>query len=206
MYDGQGKAAWEMSLDSYGGVRQGKGKPQDCPFRFQGQYEDVETGLYYNRFRYYDPETGSYISQDLIRLQGGERLYGYVHNPNSFVDIFGLNEILSSSINWKGFSSTKDESGRTGLQRHFDKHGSEFGDITQNEYLQKSKAFGREMGDHLQEAREGNFIIKHNPETGEVFVGHAKAREIRSYYKDNGISGDAFEEAKKTAQMKSGCG
>lgn len=50
--------------DSYGGVRQGRSKTPDCPFHYQGQYEDVETGLCYNRFRYYDPETGSCISQD----------------------------------------------------------------------------------------------------------------------------------------------
>ena len=41
------------------------------PFRYQGQYEDIETGLYYNRFRYYSPESGTYISQDPIRLAGG---------------------------------------------------------------------------------------------------------------------------------------
>jgi RHS repeat-associated protein len=50
-----------MALNSYGAVRHGQGKPQDCPFRYQGQYEDVETGLYYNRLRYFDPETGNYI-------------------------------------------------------------------------------------------------------------------------------------------------
>jgi len=90
MYDGQGRATWEMSLDSYGGVRQGRGKAQDCPFRYQGQYEDTETGLYYNRFRYYDPEAGQYISQDPASLRGGIKLYAYAHNPNSYVDEFGL--------------------------------------------------------------------------------------------------------------------
>ena len=49
----------------------------------KGQYEDEETGLYYNRFRYYDPSTGAYISQDPIGLAGGSRLYGYVHDTNS---------------------------------------------------------------------------------------------------------------------------
>ncbi|GIM57749.1 hypothetical protein CAPN006_21410 [Capnocytophaga canimorsus] len=60
------------------------------PFRQLGQYEDVETGLYYNRFRYYSPETGLYISKDPIGLLGGFALYGYVKDTNSFVDIFGL--------------------------------------------------------------------------------------------------------------------
>ncbi|SUB89296.1 Cell wall-associated polypeptide CWBP200 [Porphyromonas macacae] len=43
---------------------------ENCPFRYQGQYEDEETGLYYNRFRYYDPNAGNYISQDPIGLEG----------------------------------------------------------------------------------------------------------------------------------------
>ncbi|WP_158978799.1 RHS repeat-associated core domain-containing protein [Cellulophaga sp. L1A9] len=63
----------------------------DCPFRYQGQYEDVETGLYYNRFRYYSPDEGVYISQDPIGLAGGmPNLYSYVHDSNAWVDPFGL--------------------------------------------------------------------------------------------------------------------
>jgi RHS repeat-associated protein len=90
MYDGQGAIAWEMALGSYGQVRQGKGKPQDCPFRYQGQYEDTETGLYYNRYRYYDPETGCYISQDPMGLVSDYNFYAYVRNPTSWYDALGL--------------------------------------------------------------------------------------------------------------------
>ena len=62
----------------------------DCPFRYQGQYEDSETGLYYNRFRYYSPDEGMYISQDPISIAGGLNLYSYVHDVNRWLDIFGL--------------------------------------------------------------------------------------------------------------------
>ena len=63
----------------------------DCPFRYQGQYEDEETGLYYNRFRYYDPNQGNYISQDPIRLVGNNpTLYGYVFDANIQIDTLGL--------------------------------------------------------------------------------------------------------------------
>ncbi|QPA56734.1 RHS repeat-associated core domain-containing protein [Lysinibacillus sphaericus] len=41
------------------------------PFRYQGQYEDEETGLYYNRFRYYSPTEGMYTQKDPIGLKGG---------------------------------------------------------------------------------------------------------------------------------------
>ncbi|PQL93813.1 RHS repeat-associated core domain-containing protein [Apibacter adventoris] len=60
------------------------------PFRYQGQYEDEETRLYYNRFRYYSPDSGMYISQDPIGLAGNLNLYAYVHDSNTQVDPFGL--------------------------------------------------------------------------------------------------------------------
>ena len=78
-------------MDIYGKVRTFAGRSlNECPFRYQGQYEDVETGLYYNRFRYYSPDEGMYLSQDPIGLNGGMQLYGYVNNPNFLVDKFGL--------------------------------------------------------------------------------------------------------------------
>ena len=61
------------------------------PFRYQGQYEDVETGLYYNRFRYYSPQIGMYISSDPIGLAGNNpTLYGYVYDVNTWLDKWGL--------------------------------------------------------------------------------------------------------------------
>ncbi len=78
-------------MDIYGKEEQLKGDKSFIPFRFQGQYLDSETDLYYNRFRYYSPETGTYISQDPIGLAGGNpTLYGYVFDSNTEVDIFGL--------------------------------------------------------------------------------------------------------------------
>ncbi|MDU8925673.1 RHS repeat-associated core domain-containing protein, partial [Pasteurellaceae bacterium LIM206] len=64
--------------------------PLSCNHRFVGQYYDEESGLHYNRFRYYSPETGQYISSDLIGLLGGFNPYGYVFNPTVFVDPLGL--------------------------------------------------------------------------------------------------------------------
>jgi len=58
--------------------------------RFQGQYEDVETGLYYNLNRYYDPQTGRYINHDPIKTMGGLNLYQYCPNPVEWVDPLGL--------------------------------------------------------------------------------------------------------------------
>ena len=61
------------------------------PFLFQGQYYDHETELAYNRFRYYSPETGAYISQDPIRLEAGlTNQYAYVHDVNAWIAPWGL--------------------------------------------------------------------------------------------------------------------
>jgi RHS repeat-associated protein len=97
MYDSHGTPTWSCELSSYGEVRNITGTRGDCPFRYQGQYEDVETGLYYNRFRYYDPNIGNYLSQDPIGLAGGNpTLYGYVEDVNTWVDCFGLNGVLGA--------------------------------------------------------------------------------------------------------------
>lgn len=92
MHDHCGRLVWSADIDCYGEVVSLHGRIGDCPFRFPGQYEDIETGLYYNRFRYYDPSIGSYISQDPIGLLGGGKLYGYVMDSLVFIDPFGLNK------------------------------------------------------------------------------------------------------------------
>ncbi|MFL0062022.1 RHS repeat domain-containing protein, partial [Tenacibaculum maritimum] len=90
-YDARGNIVWECELGIYGKVRNLHGEKTFIPFRYQGQYEDVETGLYYNRFRYYSPDTGTYISQDPIGLRGNNpNFYAYVPDVNSWVDLFGL--------------------------------------------------------------------------------------------------------------------
>ncbi|WP_225975920.1 DUF6531 domain-containing protein [Paracidovorax avenae] len=60
------------------------------PFRFQGQQFDEETGLHYNRFRYYDPSVGRFASQDPIGLAGGNNPFLYAPTPTSWIDPYGL--------------------------------------------------------------------------------------------------------------------
>ncbi|WP_444671317.1 RHS repeat-associated core domain-containing protein [Flavobacterium columnare] len=75
----------------YGKTRKIEGDQNLIPFLYQGQYYDHDIELAYNRFRYYNPETGLYLSQDPIRLLGGNpNLYAYVKNTNAWIDIFGL--------------------------------------------------------------------------------------------------------------------
>ena len=60
------------------------------PIRFLGQYHDSETGLHYNRFRYYDADCGRYVSLDPIGLAGGSNSYQYAPNPSGWTDPLGL--------------------------------------------------------------------------------------------------------------------
>ncbi|MFJ6267066.1 RHS repeat domain-containing protein [Lysinibacillus xylanilyticus] len=90
-YDEEGNKIWSAELDIYGRVREFTGAKDFIPFRYQGQYEDVEIGFYYNRFRYYSPMEGMYTQQDPIGLAGGNPTsYGYVGDTNVIIDPFGL--------------------------------------------------------------------------------------------------------------------
>lgn len=94
MFDTDGNQTWSVDYDIYGKIRkQNEGNAIDCPFRYQGQYEDEETGLYYNRFRYYSAEEGIYFSQDPIKTLAGYNFYSYVKSTCSWIDPFGLEDI-----------------------------------------------------------------------------------------------------------------
>ena len=86
----QGEIVWSAVYKSYGNLAiDYQTVPQ--PLRLPGQYFDEESGLHYNRYRYYDPHCARYISQDPIGLAGGENAYSYVANPISRIDPLGLN-------------------------------------------------------------------------------------------------------------------
>jgi len=70
--------------------------PSPQPLRFQGQYHDLETGLYYNRYRYYDSHFGRFVSKDPIGLEGGLNVYQYAPNPTQWIDPLGLARIPAS--------------------------------------------------------------------------------------------------------------
>jgi RHS repeat-associated protein len=78
------------SYDEHGSLALVQDNEIENNIRFQGEYYDEETGLHYNRFRYYNQACGRFIGQDSIGLLGGVNNYQYAPNPVSWVDPFGL--------------------------------------------------------------------------------------------------------------------
>ncbi|KMN16875.1 RHS repeat-associated core domain-containing protein, partial [Pseudomonas weihenstephanensis] len=93
--DHNGQLAWSAQYKAWGDVKEQRSEwalreGLTNPIRFQGQYHDHETGLHYNRYRYYDPRVGRFISKDPISYAGGLNLYAYAPNPTGWVDPLGL--------------------------------------------------------------------------------------------------------------------
>ncbi len=86
------------------GAAKRQGAQYQQPLRYAGQYQDDESGLHYNLFRYYEPEVGRFTTQDPIGLEGGLNLYAYGPNPLSWIDPFGLSflEIVGDAATTTG--------------------------------------------------------------------------------------------------------
>jgi RHS repeat-associated protein len=87
--DAQGNIVWQARYQTLGKLLTGKNSVTQN-LRMQGQYADNDTGLYYNTFRYYDPDIGRFISEDPIGLEGGLNLYQYAPNTLGWVDPWGV--------------------------------------------------------------------------------------------------------------------
>ncbi|WP_425322026.1 RHS repeat-associated core domain-containing protein, partial [Burkholderia paludis] len=96
--DGAGEVAWSARYKAWGEAKEviseaARKAGIRNPIRFQGQYFDHETGLHYNRYRYYDPNSGRFISRDPIGLAGGLNQHAYAPNPVEWIDPLGLAKV-----------------------------------------------------------------------------------------------------------------
>ncbi|WP_083381320.1 RHS repeat-associated core domain-containing protein [Pseudomonas marginalis] len=85
-----GAIVWSAHYRAYGQISRLDKGTIDNPLRFQGQYFDQESGLHYNRHRYYNPDIGCYLTPDPVKLAGGLNAYQYVPNPTGWLDPLGL--------------------------------------------------------------------------------------------------------------------
>lgn len=109
MYNDLGELAWKMQLDVFGVPTFEVGAPEDCPFRWPGQYADADVGDHYNGWRWYSPSRGSYHSQDPLGLDGGTNLYGYVQDPLVQLDPFGQEPIPLDQLGWSLYHITNQQ-------------------------------------------------------------------------------------------------
>ncbi|WP_242626982.1 RHS repeat-associated core domain-containing protein, partial [Pseudomonas extremorientalis] len=93
-----GEIVWSAHYRAYGEITRLDIGKVDNPLRFQGQYFDQESGLHYNRHRYYNPDVGRYLTPDPVKLAGGINTYQYVPNPMGWVDPLGLNANCTGSV------------------------------------------------------------------------------------------------------------
>ncbi len=108
LIDGSGKVLAKYEHTAFGKATLAPGSSASTPFRAPGQQEDAETGLFYNRYRYYDPDLGRFISPDPIGLEGGLNTYAYGPNPIAWIDPMGWKHhcILLSSVTSGAIATT----------------------------------------------------------------------------------------------------
>ncbi|EPS2512439.1 RHS repeat-associated core domain-containing protein, partial [Escherichia coli] len=127
LFNSEGKTVWRPGQTSLWGLAlslpadtdypdpRGELDPEAAPgLLYAGQWRDAESGLCYNRFRYYEPETGMYLVSDPLGLQGGEQTYRYVPNPLGYVDPLGL-AICPVMYDWYKYNRSQ---GMTAAQAH----------------------------------------------------------------------------------------
>ena len=117
------------------------------PIKFQGQSLDTETGLHYNRFRYYDSDVGMFISRDPIELLGGFNVFAYAPNPVQWTDPWGLSQTY-----WldKALATAGRPVGAGQTAHHIVKFSS-----NQNEYSRASKGILDRAGIDIDSASNG---------------------------------------------------
>ena len=99
-----GECIWEIKQDVWGEALEIKASHnllEQTNIRFQGQYYDSETGLHYNRYRYYEPYSARYVSKDPVGLEGGLNNLAYVSDPNMWVDPLGLMAEKNKDDHWR---------------------------------------------------------------------------------------------------------
>ncbi|MFE9400093.1 putative T7SS-secreted protein [Streptomyces flavidovirens] len=90
LVDEQGDIAWRTRSTLWGTTAWNRAATAYTPLRFPGQYSDPETGLHYNYYRHYDPETSRYLTPDPLGLAPADNPAAYVHNPHTWTDPLGL--------------------------------------------------------------------------------------------------------------------
>jgi RHS repeat-associated protein len=191
MTDAGGRVVWAARYRAWGNVlevvqvevsadlrtrEQVEGVGAAQPVRFQGQYLDDETGLHYNRFRYYDPDIGRFISIDPIGLLGGANNFQYASNPVGWVDPFGL-----SPCNPSKSGSAAENRGEAHNAARFAKYNEEL------KLIEKANP----LVDSLRSTGElpANYVTKQDA----IQAGWKPGKALENFVPGGQIGGDIFQ-------------
>lgn len=181
------------------------------PLRLTGQYHDQETGLYYNRHRYFDPDFGGFISPDPMGLIAGTNLYQYSPNVFGWQDPLGLdasciNSRLSDRLaKWKAYKAAGGDMSMAQWVQHTRSQswGHRAGGGYGNWYRSITSTHGNSLsatGPHdLYVIREvGTKMVLHIGETGRGYM--TRFGEHKSDFAKLGI--DVYPEWVRTVEGK----
>jgi RHS repeat-associated protein len=107
-----GTVAWSAQFSAWGRTTGQHHRQTGCNIRFPGQWLDEESGLFYNRFRYYDPRWGRYLTPDPVGLFADTNPYRYCPAPTAWTDPFGL-DTVTSNVGGRDYTFQRDSQGRT---------------------------------------------------------------------------------------------
>ncbi|MER7795460.1 RHS repeat-associated core domain-containing protein, partial [Streptomyces sp. NPDC097640] len=161
-----GTLAWQHRTTLWGTPLPTPPDATDCPLRFPGQYADPETGLHYNYFRHYDPETARYTTPDPLGLEPAPNHHAYVHNPHTWVDPLGLaggsNAPLNLGEGYRGrLDQIKEGPRGTDFEIHvYDKRGREVGLFGSDGFFNKhgTKAADVVVPERVEDALKGTAV------------------------------------------------
>ncbi|WP_181414276.1 RHS repeat-associated core domain-containing protein [Frischella perrara] len=181
----QGEIVWSAVYKSYGNLAiDYQTVPQ--PLRLPGQYFDEESGLHYNRHRYYDPHCARYISQDPIGLAGGENAYSYVANPITWIDPLGLNEVCPGTVNTTQAGDVSTSSVKVNIANDFIKNPQSIWGKSADDIAKDFQAAGYQVNVRQSSRGSGQAVIievKGHPEISQVQIHPGGGRHGGSYYK-----------------------
>ncbi|WP_437734316.1 restriction endonuclease fold toxin [Sorangium sp. So ce1335] len=213
-----GRVAWSAAHSAWGRVAEvfrdpaaRHARPVESPFRLLGQYADEEIGLCYTRFRYFDPEVGSWCSSDPLRINGGLHLFAFDGSPTVHVDPLGLTR-GNRVDNW-GAGADWEEDVRAMSDGISDViEGREFDSVTSTELIQAkdSSSAVNSPRNFLGKStrRQIKETVRIADELGKQPVYWFKEEphpEVRSYIEEKGAEVRSGKVSKKGGAGKGGC-
>ncbi|MEV3853721.1 putative T7SS-secreted protein [Streptomyces sp. NPDC050095] len=146
LIDEQGHVAWRTCSTLWGTTAWNSDAASYTPLRFPGQYYDPETGLHYNYFRHYDPETARYLTPDPLGLAPAPNPFAYVPNPHLWIDPLGLAPV---TCDHPAVGETRDNMGKGSIVSNHP--------MTADQALKSAEKF---LGDGYRELGQGRGVFR----------------------------------------------